>query len=101
MINQNDHDDHNDHDQRGGDSQGGSAWPCQGAEEAAGCWGAGQISLPSNLLMEMMKNMTLQAELVGCGEGRKLSCLSPIGESITEMLSIEAKVFSSPVVNVW
>ena len=38
-----------------------------------------------------MKNMTLQAELVGCGEGRKLSCLSPIGESITEMLSIETK----------
>ena len=32
-----------------------------------------------------MKNMTLQAELVGCGEGRKLSCLSPIGESIIEM----------------
>ena len=46
--------------------------------------------------LEMMKNMTLQAELVGCGEGRKLSCLSPIGESITEMLSIEAKVFSLP-----
>ena len=22
---------------------------------------------------------TLQAELVGCGDGRKLSCLSPIG----------------------
>ena len=43
--------------------------------------------------LEMMKNMTLQAELVGCGEGRKLSCLSPIGESITEMLSIKAKVF--------
>ena len=51
--------------------------------------------------LEMMKNMTLQAELVGCGEGRKLSCLSPIGESITKMLSIEAKVFSSSVVNVW
>ena len=31
-----------------------------------------------------MKNMTLQAELVGCGEGRKLSCLSPIGESIND-----------------
>ena len=50
MINQNDHDDQDDHDQRGGDSQGGSAWPCKGAEEAAGCWGAGQILLPSNLV---------------------------------------------------
>ena len=47
--------------------------------------------------LEMMKNMTLQAELVGCGEGRKLSCLSPIGESITSFFPPLSLMFGDSI----